>query len=134
MNDNNLVVTGPNGYSEAADFISRIGDVATYRVPAGGAWDAADTGTFTVTMTINAVRDQVDNDVPHGAVGTFDFSAPFAYLVGNDLHVDYLAAGNAVALLASGDDLEVTQGAQTLSFAIADFDSVILHGTSGATR
>jgi len=105
----------------------------TYRIAApGGTWDDPDGGTYTVVQNADGVVADVAGNVrAGGTIGTFDFVPPFAYLVGSTLHVDYLTTGNlVVALLAAGDNLDVTRGGTTFTFDFDEFDAVVLHGTS----
>ncbi len=79
-NNNALVkVTGPNGFSAFAAFVSLTGPstavVATYRIDApGGAWDAAEDGTYTVTV-LPGVLDYLGNPMAETVVGTFGVGA-----------------------------------------------------------
>ena len=73
-----LLVTGPNGYEQIATLVGvdAAGDgtprVATYRFDApGGTWDAADSGTYTVTLLPDQVRDTSGNFHAGGAVAEF---------------------------------------------------------------
>jgi hypothetical protein len=71
-----VLVTGPNGYSQPgvlSNLTYSSGTwIATYRVPApGGAWDAPDNGTYTVSMRPNEVTDTAGQAVPPGPLGTF---------------------------------------------------------------
>jgi len=83
LGSNDLVVTGPNGYSNTAEFVgadlptdgSPI--TATYSIPApGGSWDSADNGTYTVTLLEGAVEDTLNNAIPQTVLGTFTVAIP----------------------------------------------------------
>ncbi len=74
-----LVVTGPNGYSNAVEFIgadlpadgSPI--TATYSIPApGDAWSDADNGTYQVLLVDGEVWDTLNNDIPGTTLGSFE--------------------------------------------------------------
>lgn len=76
-----LLVTGPNGYSNLAEFVgadlpedgSPIS--GSYSVPApGGIWDNTDNGTYTVTLMEAAVADIAGNAVARTILGTFEVS------------------------------------------------------------
>ena len=80
-------VTGPGSFSALARFVSASSRTdaatitATYALTApGGAWDAADNGTYTVLMEPNQVSDWNDNWVvapnPDSRLGTFDVNLP----------------------------------------------------------
>ncbi len=78
-----LLVTGPNNYSNLVDFVSvdiltdgtpRTG---TYSIPApGGAWDATDNGSYQVTLLDGEVLDPFNNTAPQSVLGSFTVSIP----------------------------------------------------------
>jgi hypothetical protein len=91
--DGAVRVTGPNGFSQVATLtgVSPSGDgslrTATYQIaPSGGAWDAGDTGTYTVEILADTAADTAGNFVPAGPLGSFDVtvdaSAPSAAITG----------------------------------------------------
>jgi CSLREA domain-containing protein len=66
-------VTGPGGFSVLAQFVSvDFGNDGTPRnavyrfMPPGGSWDAADNGTYTVSVVAGEVTDTSGNAVPSG--------------------------------------------------------------------
>jgi hypothetical protein len=78
LDSNDIVVTGPNGFTQGATFVSvnistnGTPRMANYRIDApGGSWDQADNGTYTVQMRNTAVRDTSNNYVASGTLGTF---------------------------------------------------------------
>jgi uncharacterized protein YkwD len=78
LDSSDIQVTGPNGFSQTATFLNEnTGSngsprVATYRIDApGGAWDAADDGTYTVEMQAGQVADTSGNFVATATLGTF---------------------------------------------------------------
>ncbi|NET35846.1 MAG: hypothetical protein F6K19_28105, partial [Cyanothece sp. SIO1E1] len=79
LGDDDVIVTGPNGYSVAATFLTSVvesnGDItATYEVPPpGDSWDEADNGTYTVAVQAGAVTDASPNNNGVAAVQA-DFS------------------------------------------------------------
>lgn len=82
LGNGNIVVTGPNSFSEAASLISVDQSsnsptaTASYSlVPPGGRWDANANGTYTVSIQAGQVGDVAGNDMPAGALGTFSVSA-----------------------------------------------------------
>jgi hypothetical protein len=91
LDSNDVLVTGPNGYSQPATFVSMspatvgvggyqsTGAVYQVTVPSGG-WSAAANGTYTISVRPNQVRDTSGNYMAAGAVGTFqvDLSPPTA--------------------------------------------------------
>ena len=78
LNGSDIRVTGPNGYSQYATFLSvdvnsdGTPRTATYRITAaGGTWDYADNGTYTVSLLAGQVSDNSGNFAPAAALGTF---------------------------------------------------------------
>jgi len=76
-------VTGPNGYSQTATLVSVNSTTdgtprtATYEVSApGGSWNEADNGTYTVSVQSGAVDDTSGNSVAAGNIGAFDVEVP----------------------------------------------------------
>lgn len=78
LDSTDLAVDGPNGYAGVVEFIgadlpsdgSPI--TATYSIPApGGAWDATDNGTYSLTLAEDAVQDTLNNSTPEAALGAF---------------------------------------------------------------
>ena len=85
-------VTGPNSFNALATFssvnINANGTprIATYTLtPPGGSWDAADAGTYTISVESNQVRDLAGNAVAAGSKGTFSVSASSYSLTGRVL-------------------------------------------------
>ena len=81
IGNGDVLVTGPGGYSQPGVLanltFANSEWTATYRVPApGGTWDAADNGTYTVSMQPGQVTDTSGNPVPAGPIGTITVSLP----------------------------------------------------------
>jgi Divergent InlB B-repeat domain/Metallo-peptidase family M12B Reprolysin-like/Viral BACON domain len=81
LDSNDLVVTGPNGYSNLLEFVGADLPMdgspvtATYSIPApGGTWDAGDNGTYTLTLVEGAVEDTLNNTTPQTVLGSFNVS------------------------------------------------------------
>lgn len=82
-----ILVTGPNGYAQPAALVQASSGPdgtprsATYRIAApGGAWNAADDGTYHVLVQPDQVFNRQGNPVPAGAIGTFRFDpAPWQF-------------------------------------------------------
>jgi len=79
LDSSDLVVTGPNGYSNLLEFVGAdlpsdgSPMTATYSISApGGTWDAADNGNYLVTLLEGAVEDTLNNVMPQTALGSFD--------------------------------------------------------------
>lgn len=73
-----IVVTGPGALSVTSslagvdDTLDGTPRTATYQfTPPGGAWDASDNGTYTVTLLPDAVQDTLGNEAAGGTLGTF---------------------------------------------------------------
>jgi Domain of unknown function (DUF4347)/NPCBM/NEW2 domain/Glucose / Sorbosone dehydrogenase/FG-GAP-like repeat/Calx-beta domain len=78
LDSTDLLITGPNSYSQLATFVSATPSTngspltATYRItPPAGAWDANETGTYTVALQGNQVSDTSNNAVVATTLGTF---------------------------------------------------------------
>jgi hypothetical protein len=78
LNTGDVLVTGPNAFSQTAAFVSvtPTGNgtprTATYRITApGGTWDGLDNGTYTLTQQATQVRDVAGNYRLSGSLGTF---------------------------------------------------------------
>ena len=81
----NIRVTGPNGFSQLAAYLSVNNTnngtprTANYRITApGGTWDSTDNGTYTVTILANQVRDTSGNSMVSVQAGTFFVNIPVA--------------------------------------------------------
>lgn len=88
LGGNDVRVTGPNGFDTMATFVgvdkntSGTPRVATYRItPPGGSWDAADTGTYTLTLQAGQVLDTSGAPVPAGFIGAFRALIPLTLTV-----------------------------------------------------
>jgi hypothetical protein len=83
FDNNDLVVTGPNGFSQPATYLPKLvsqvdpqtWDV-TYQVAApGGSVDTADNGAYSVVINAGQVLDTSGNAVAAGAAGTYTLAA-----------------------------------------------------------
>ncbi|NJN18599.1 MAG: hypothetical protein HC822_21240 [Oscillochloris sp.] len=76
--DGDVIVGGPNGFSQAATIVS-IDDstngaprTVTYRISGpNGAWNGAANGTYTVELQAGAVQDTLGNPVTTASIGDF---------------------------------------------------------------
>ena len=73
-----VLVTGPNGYSNLVEFAGAdlpadgTPITATYSIPApGGSWDAADNGSYEIVLLENEVEDTFNNAIPQATLGSF---------------------------------------------------------------
>jgi len=84
IDNSDVRVTGPNGYSRAAQLVSvdtptdGTPRVATYSVapPAGGSWTSGDNGAYTVWLQTNQVSDTENAWVAAGQLGQFSVDVP----------------------------------------------------------
>ncbi|HEY1381314.1 MAG TPA: right-handed parallel beta-helix repeat-containing protein, partial [Gemmataceae bacterium] len=87
-----ILVTGPNGYSQQATLNSVTpggsagSQTATYTVTSpGAAWGPNDYGTYTIAVQASQVQDSQGHFVPAGAVGSFHVLTPATFTVTNTL-------------------------------------------------
>jgi C1A family cysteine protease len=129
-----VLVTGPNGFSQTASFVSVVGlagTVATYRITApGGTWNVLDNGTYTVSQVASQVKDQAGNYRSAGAIGSFNAALPFAWMNGSVMTVEFTAGGQTVQLGKSGSNVTATLGGTTLSFSSAGVAGILACGTN----
>jgi hypothetical protein len=78
LGSSNLLVTGPNGYSNLVDYIGvdtptdGTPRIASYSVSApNGTWNAADNGTYQITIQNGQVTDTFNNSVAESVLGAF---------------------------------------------------------------
>ncbi|MFN7139896.1 MAG: InlB B-repeat-containing protein, partial [Limisphaerales bacterium] len=84
LDSNDLVVTGPSGYSNAAQFVSvdinSFGSprVATYSAlpPTGSTWLPSHNGSYSISIRSNQVSDTEGAWVPAGLLGQFEVAVP----------------------------------------------------------
>jgi hypothetical protein len=128
-----VTVSGPNGFSQSAAFVSAAFNIVNYRITApGGSWTPDDNGTYTVAQNGDQVGDLAGNTRAAGSIGDIAVDVPFAYLSGTTLHVQYTAPGNPIALVRGLNTLTATQNAATLNFSLSSFNDIVIDGTSAA--
>jgi hypothetical protein len=78
LGSGNLVVTGPNGYSNLVDYVGVDTPTdgtprsASYSAPApGGTWDAPDNGSYQIILQGGQVDDTFNNAIAETVLGTF---------------------------------------------------------------
>jgi Tol biopolymer transport system component len=80
--NDDVQVSGPNGFSQAATFLSSTPlsattTAVTYRITApGGTWDATDSGVYSVSVLPGGVTDVAGNAVAQGVFGQFSALGP----------------------------------------------------------
>jgi hypothetical protein len=79
IDDDDLIVRGPNGFQASARLVSTSDDwddvyiVGTYEITApGGIWDEADFGSYTIELQAGQVRDILGSPVSSTIVGSFN--------------------------------------------------------------
>ncbi|HEX3358448.1 MAG TPA: zinc-dependent metalloprotease family protein [Tepidisphaeraceae bacterium] len=85
LDGSDLRITGPNGFSQLASFVSvtpapTVGAkrTATYQITTpGGSWDDLDDGAYTITLQSGQVKDTATNAAVGGAIGSFNVHVPF---------------------------------------------------------
>ena len=105
-----LTVTGPNGFTTTAVFLSpdtlpgvQPSLAGTYRFAAPhGRFTSADNGTYTVSVRANSVFDGDGNAVPAGSLGTFTVSVPASTGGNPDAGFDTDFTVQATAVQADG--------------------------------
>ncbi len=134
---NDITVTGPNGFSADAAFISVNAPgngsprTVTYRITApGGLWNVLDNGSYSINLNANQVKDISNNAIASGAVRAFNPALPFAYQTGAIVHVDFYGTVPAITLGAGGGDITAGDGTTTLPFS--SVTSVVVTGTANA--
>ncbi len=90
LDNNDVRVTGPNGYDQLATFVSvnppgnGTPRTATYSIPApGGTFGGEDYGTYAVALQANQVANTNGGTAPAGALGTFKVLIPQTFTVTN---------------------------------------------------
>jgi len=79
LDGQDILVTGPNSYSELAELVSaeRADDGRVSRViyrisPPGGSWDSSDNGTYAITLQDGQVSNVAGGAAPAAMLATFD--------------------------------------------------------------
>jgi len=79
LDSSDVLVAGPNGYSNLVEFVGAdlpadgAPVTATYSIPApGGSWEVADNGVYQVLLMENEVEDTFNNTIPQTVLGSFN--------------------------------------------------------------
>lgn len=96
LDSNDIVVTGPNGFSQSATFVSVDSSsnsnqrTATYRITSGGdSWSSTNNGTYTITLQANQVKDTRGNATAATNIGTFQVNVSDITGTGTGLKGEY---------------------------------------------
>jgi predicted outer membrane repeat protein len=148
ITSNDIRVTGPNSYDKLGTLKTVVPGsdsttiTATYEIPAaGGTWDVADLGKYTISMEPNQVSDTDSIFVPAGTIGFFSVAIPTTLQVTNtndsgpgSLRDVILALNDNVADAADTVTFSsLFNSAQTISLLgeILISDSIVINGPSG---
>ncbi|RCJ40165.1 hypothetical protein A6770_10455 [Nostoc minutum NIES-26] len=82
LDNNDVIVTGPNGFSQSATLVSVDNNtngsqrIATYRIDPleGTTWNSANNGTYTIALQTNQVSDTRGNFANAGNIGSFQIN------------------------------------------------------------
>ncbi len=90
LDSDDLLVSGPNGYSQRATFVSLASSnagktvTATYRITApGAAWTWEDDGAYVIALRGDEVADDAGNHTAGGTLGTVNVAVPSVDYAGN---------------------------------------------------
>lgn len=140
LEDQDIRVTGPNGFNQAASLIavepntSGTPRQATYQINApGGSWDVVDNGTYVVTLQGNQVRDNLGNTAPETNLGGFQVAvaAPgILSLSSNSYTVNEADGTVAITVQRTGNTADaVSVDYQTLTGTATPEDLTPIAGT-----
>ena len=149
LGSKNVVVTGPNKFSQIAKLVS-VDDAsngpvrtATYRItPPGGKWNPADNGVYTMSMRYGQVSDTALNFVPADSLGTFTAAILPTVSISGVSHKEGKSGVTTVSMVVtlsarSGQPVDVSYATADGS-AVAGQDYVAAAGTvhfpAGTTR
>jgi hypothetical protein len=133
---NDVIVTGPNGFSQAATFVG-VNDtsngtyrVATYSItPPDGVWDAADRGFYSVTLQPNQVTTTQGAGMPAGIVAQFNVRGAAAVELPADADTTFLLRTDGNLTGASGEAPLASSG---ISFVPGRLGQAVHFGTPGS--
>ena len=119
LHDGNILVMGPNGYSQAATFVTADTPgngsprTVTYEIrPPNDEWTAGDNGTYVLFLQSGQVADIAGNVAPAASLATFNISVPTPAPVA----IYLTSAGGATSASTS---LNNSSSASRLQFTVA---------------
>ncbi len=96
IDSNDLLVTGPNGYSQVATLVSINNNsngsprTATYRINSvGESWNAASNGSYAIALRANQVSDTNGNFASAATIGNFQVNIASGSASGKGLKAEY---------------------------------------------
>lgn len=117
LDDNDLVVRGPNGYVASARLVSTSDSsddvylVGVYEITApGGTWDAADQGAYTIELQANQASTVLGATLAAQAVGSFNVRDTAALAIANDADTTLLLRMDGNANGAAGETPTFSSG------------------------
>jgi parallel beta-helix repeat protein len=114
LDSDDLLVSGPNGYSQRATFVSLASSnagktvTATYKFTApGAAWTWQDDGAYVIALRAQEVADDAGNFTAAGNLGTVNAAVPSVDYAGNSrATARYLGVITATKVSAPADTVE----------------------------
>jgi hypothetical protein len=144
LNDTDVLITGPSGYSQLATLVEIGAQHATtagtartvrYQVTApSGTWDSDDSGFYTVNLRANQVRDTTGDFLPAAVLGGFHVSIP------NSSAIDVaamLAEGEASVVATTwdiGNPLAIFDGNQSSLYRTQNINPAVVTLTFNAPQ
>ncbi len=131
LDNNDIRVTGPNGFSQLATFVSINSSsngsprTATYQFAApGGNWEHGDNGTYNLALVSNQVKDESGNAAVGKVLGSFTVNIPVPPPVDTTPPSSTLTAANLTTTPTSPYQFTVTYsdstGVDASSFGTGD--------------
>jgi len=120
LDNNDIQVTGPNGFAQLATLVSANDFGATYRINApGGSWDFSENGSYNIALQGNQVRDGRGNTAAASILSSF--------LV--NIGQPPLADTTAPTASINGANI-LTSGGTTYDFTVTYSDNVAVDASS----
>jgi len=140
FDNNDVRVTGPNGFNKLATRVSvnASGDgksrTVTYRITApGNVWDSIDNGAYTIALQSNQVSDTSNNFIAGKTLGTFVVNVPKAVLASDGtLIVNGTNSNNNISLSLVSGSVKATVDGVSKSFSAASIKKINVFGLDGS--
>jgi Ca2+-binding RTX toxin-like protein len=140
FDNNDIRVTGPNGFNKLASKVSvnASGDgksrTVTYRIAApGNVWDSTDNGSYTIALAGNQVSDTSNHFIAaNPSLGHFTVNVPKAVLAGDGtLIVNGTDGNNTINLSLVSGSVKATVDGVSRSFAAGSVKRININGLAG---